>query len=519
MDVRTQMRRAARFNQHRTAIITEHTSITFAESWSRGCRLANALASLGVRPGDRVGGLEDNNLAAADFFVGTAAGGFVRNPLYPRNSREAHTHMLDHTQCKVLVVDPPYAEAVAGLEHELADLTHIIVRDEHYEDWLASFPDTDPDPTIHENDWFIVRHSGGTTGRPKGVGYTHRTWINANRDWFYPFPPLETGDVVGHVGPISHGSGYFFLPGWMAGAANLLIDGFEPGKVMDLMVEHGVTHLFLVPTMINAMVRHPTATSRDWSRLRCLNSAGSPITDDTALLAHQVFGDRLWQLYGETEALPAVVMSPREWFGTWEGSTPLRAAGRLMPWSELEICDPDSLEPLEVGEEGEIVLRTDGQMLGFWDEPELTASRMLDRHDGGKAWVLTGDIGRLDENGFLYVLDRKDDMIISGGFNIWPAELESILTDHPAVIEAAVFGVPHERWGETPFAQCQVTDLDAVDAEELIALCSEKLGSYKKPSGVVLTLEPLPKSPVGKLMRKTLREPYWAGHERRVAGS
>ncbi|MPY93051.1 MAG: AMP-binding protein [Acidimicrobiia bacterium] len=518
MDVRSQMRRSARFNRDRTAIITETTTVTFGESWSRGCRLANGLAALGVRPGDRVGGLEDNDLAAADFYVGCAAGGFVRNPLYPRNSPEAHAHMLDHSQCKVLVVDPPYVDAVRGMEHELADLHHIIVRDESYEDWLASFPDTDPNPAIDENDWFIIRHSGGTTGRAKGVGYTHRTWINASRDWFYPFPPVETLDVIGHAGPISHGSGYFFLPGWMAGAANLLVNGFDPVKVLDLMERHGVTHIFLVPTMVNAMVRHPSAAGRDWSRLKCLNIAGSPITDDTALLAREVFGERLWQLYGETEALPAVAMSPSEWFGKWPGSTPLRAAGRLMPWSELEICDPDTNKVLEVGEEGEIVLRTDGQMLGFWDEPELTASRVLDRGDG-RPWVLTGDIGRLDENGYLYVLDRKDDMIISGGFNIWPAELESVLTDHPAVVEAAVFGVPHQRWGETPFAHCQVDGTTAVTEDELVQLCATTLGSCKKPSGVVLSTDPLPHSPVGKLMRKLLREPYWSGHERRVAGS
>ena len=207
------------------------------------------------------------------------------------------------------------------------------------------------------------------------------------------------------------------------------------------------------------------------------------------------------------------MMGPREWFSSVEGSNPLRSAGRPLPFGELEIVDPDTAETLPLGEEGEIAIRVDGQMKGFWDDPEATAGRMRDD------WVLTGDIGRLDHNGYLYVLDRKDDMIISGGFNIWPAELENVLADHPEVVEAAVFGVPSERWGETPHAVVTVVAGASVTPEELIARCAERLGSYKKPSSIELTTEELPKSPVGKLARKVLREPHWEGHDRRVAGS
>jgi acyl-CoA synthetase (AMP-forming)/AMP-acid ligase II len=206
-------------------------------------------------------------------------------------------------------------------------------------------------------------------------------------------------------------------------------------------------------------------------------------------------------------------MGPKQWFATLEGSEPLRAAGLTLPFADLMILDPDTHEPLPLGEDGEIAGRCDGQMLGFWNNPEGTAERM---HDG---MVLTGDIGRLDTNGYLYVVDRKDDMIISGGFNIYPAELENVLTDHPAVIEAAVFGIPSERWGETPCAHVCVDGSTPVDAEELIALCAERLGSYKKPGHIVVSTEPLPKSPVGKILRKVLREPYWAGHDRRIAGN
>ena len=190
----------------------------------------------------------------------------------------------------------------------------------------------------------------------------------------------------------------------------------------------------------------------------------------------------------------------------------MRACGMTLPFAELEIRGEDN-EALPYGEVGQIAAKTEGQMKGFWNNPAATAERLVD------GWVLTGDIGMLDENGYLYMMDRADDMIISGGFNIWPMELENVITDHPAVIEVAVFGVPHERWGETPMAVCVTDGKTAVAEQEIIDLCAERLGSYKKPSRVQFTTEPLPKSPVGKVKRKDLREPYWAGRDRRVGGS
>ena len=207
------------------------------------------------------------------------------------------------------------------------------------------------------------------------------------------------------------------------------------------------------------------------------------------------------------------MMGPAEWFSSVEGSNPLRSAGRPLPFGDLAILDPETQQELAIGDEGEIAIRCDGQMLGFWDNDAATAERM---HNG---WVLSGDIGKLDSNGYLYVLDRKDDMIISGGFNIWPAELENVLTDHPDVIEAAVFGVPSQRWGESPYGVVTVAASAAVTSDELIELCANRLGSYKKPTHVEITTDPLPKSPVGKLARKELREPHWVGHDRRVAGN
>jgi acyl-CoA synthetase (AMP-forming)/AMP-acid ligase II len=467
---------------------------------------------MGVQPGDRVAGLEDNNLGAADFLVGCAVAGAVRVPLYPRNSRTAHQYMVEHTQCKVVLADGTYADSVTGLEREIADLDHVVIRDADYEEWLAGHDDTDPDVAISEDDWYIIRHSGGTTGRAKGVGYTHHDWLVVCRNWLYPVERLTSASAVGHAAPISHGSGYLFVPGWLHGVPNVLFGRFETGTVLDLMEQHRVSHMFAVPTVVHALAHDPSAAGRDWSNLKAILIGGAPITDDSALLARRVFGNSLYQLYGLTEIVPISFMDSRDWFGEVGGSTPLRSAGKIMPFAEVEIRGEDG-SALPMGQEGEIVAKAEGQMRGYWGDDELDASRVVE------GWIRTGDVGKVDANGYLYILDRVDDMIVSGGFNIWPAELETVIADHPAVLEVAVFAVPDDRWGETPLAVCCVDQIEAVTAEEIIELCRVRLGSYKKPSRVEFTTEPLPKSVVGKLQRKVLREPYWAGRERRVAGN
>ncbi|MCG8407884.1 MAG: AMP-binding protein, partial [Phycisphaerales bacterium] len=341
----------------------------------------------------------------------------------------------------------------------------------------------------------------------------HKAWMSAGRDWFYSFPPVEPGDRQLHVGPISHGSGYQYLPVWMAGGCNVLMDHFHPAETLDLMEQEQIAYAFLVPTMLNAMVHDPSIKGRDWSKLKCILVGAAPISNATALKAREIFGDVLYQGYGQTEVLPVTMMDPRQWFATdVEGSTPLRACGLALPFAQVQIWDEDNNE-VPLGEVGEICCKADGQMSGFWNNEEATAERMID------GWVKTGDMGRMDENGYLYIVDRADDMIISGGYNIWPLELENVIADHPAVVEVAVFGVPHDKWGESPYAICVTDGTTKVSEDEIISLCAERLGSYKKPAGVTLQTDPLPKSPVGKIKRKDLREPFWAGKDRRVAGS
>jgi acyl-CoA synthetase (AMP-forming)/AMP-acid ligase II len=506
------MRRAASHFADLEAVVHGDRRLTFREAWERGTRLANGLLALGLQPGDRVGVLEDNCVEAADLFAGAAIANLVRVPLYPRNGQEAHQHMLGHTNCRALLVSDHYAHEIEGLGDALPDLEHVLVRDAGYEAWLAAQSADDPNVAVSAEDNFIIRHTGGTTGPSKGVAYTHKAWLAAGRDWFYTFPPVEPGDKCLHLGPISHGSGYQYLPIWLAGGCNVMVSHFNTEETLDIMEGEGIAYMFMVPTMLNAVIHDNSARGRDFSGLKCLLVAAAPIQDATALAAREVFGDALHQGYGQTEVVPVAMMGPRQWFAELEGSNPLRACGIALPFAEVEIWDEDN-QPLAADEVGEIVARADGQMSGFWNNPEATAERIVD------GWVKTGDLGKLDANGYLYVVDRADDMIISGGYNIWPAELENVIANHPGVIEVAVFGVPHEKWGETPHAVCVVGEDAAVSEEAIIDQVAEELGSYKKPGGVTLQTEPLPKSPVGKIKRKDLREPFWVGHDRRVAGS
>jgi acyl-CoA synthetase (AMP-forming)/AMP-acid ligase II len=506
------MRQAMTLYRERTALITEDASYTFAQAWERGVRMANGLCALGVRPGDRVAGLEDNNLGAADLFLGCAIAGAVRVPLYARNARRSHQQMIEQTQTRVVVVDGTHADEVKGLDGEIDGLSHILVRDEGYERWLSEQSGNDPVLRVGADDWYIIRHSAGTTGRPKGIGYTQHDWLVNCRNWYYRLPNLQAHSVVGHAGPISHASGYLFLPAWLHGSVNLLFGAFDAAKVLAMMERHRVTHMFAPPSMVQMLSAEAALVALDLSALECLLVGGAPITDATALAGRAAFGDVLHQVFGQTEAVPLTVMTPQEWFAEVPGSTPLRAAGKVLPFARLEVRDEDGTV-LPLGSEGELFAQVESQMTGFWNDDELTSARLVD------GWVRTRDIGRIDENGYVYILDRVDDMIVSGGFNIWPAELESAIADHPEVIEVAVFAVPHERWGETPMAVCRVDPGAGVSVEDVVELVRSRLGSYKKPGRVDFTHEPLPKNVVGKLLRKALREPHWADRERRVSGA
>lgn len=513
MDVRGILRRSVSLNAQRPAVIAGEHELTFAAMWERGLRLANGLLALGLEPQDMLATLEDNSLGAVDTYIAAAAANLVRVPLYSRNARAAHVAMLRNVAATALIVDESHVEEISGIEADVPSLKWIVVRDAAYEQWLADQSPADPDPPINERDLYIIRHTGGTTGAPKAVPNSHRTWIAAARDYFYPLPAPALGDRILHIGPLSHASGYWLLPLWAVGGVQIVVHGLDTVQMLDVMERERAAYAFIPPVLLSRFTRVPGAAQRDWSSAKALLMSGGPISEETIRRAREVFGDRpLHQLYGQTETGAVAVMGPQEWFADVPGSNPLMACGRTHPWVEIEVRGEEG-EPLPIGESGELAVRAEGQFRGFYNAPDDTAARLVD------GWVLTGDVGRLDENGYLYLLDRKHDVIVSGGFNIHPLELENVIASHPDVIEVAVFAVPDAQWGETPMAVCCVEPGATVSEEEIRRLVTGRLGSYMKPTHVTITHEFLPRSPIGKIMRRTLRDPHWAGHERRIAGA
>ena len=509
----TLLRRASQYYADRTAVRYDGKELTFAQAWLRGLRLASALLAHGLQPQDRVATLEDNRIGAIDAYLATVAANLVRVPLYPRNAMEAHVHMLELTEAKVLLVDEEMATPeILALRGSVPGLREVIVRGKGYDTWLGGFePLAQMEPGTGD-DLHVIRFSGGTTGLPKGIPLTNRVWLSQLRDLTYVMPPIQPGDVCLHLGTLSHGSGYLFIPTWAAGGVNQLAVGFDPEQAIEIMDAGGASFAFLAPSQLSALVRAGNANGRGFPKLKALWIAGAPISPETALLSRDVFGERVYQTFNQTEVSLGVVMPPHEWFADIPGSKPLEAAGRVGPWAELEIRGENN-SPLSTGEVGEIALRADGQMSGYLGTPELTAGKVVD------GWVLTGDVGYLDRNGFLYIVDRKGAMIISGGYNIYPAELERVIEAIPGILETAVVPIPDPRWGETPLAVCVVGENSGVTEELIIETCRTRLGSYKKPGRVLLQRERLPMTPIGKVDRRGIKEPYWAGHAKRVSGT
>ena len=507
MIVRDILQEGVRRFGDKQAVVYEERSLTFSQAWERGLKMANGLLSFGLQPGDRVAVLEDNCLESVDFLLGCAIAGLVRVPLFARNRRHSHAQMLRSSGSCAAVVSEVYAPELRGVEAELPDLRKVLVRDEDYESWLAQLPSSEPHPALDPDDLYMLRFTGGTTGQPKGIPLTHRVFTCQYNDWFSGLPKLDADSAVLHAAPISHASGYWFVPAWQAGGRNVMVSAFDPMAVLDLLQAHEISHLFLPPTAINALCQVPNADSRCFSNLRVLQSASAPIAEKTIRAARKVFGDALYHAYGLSELLPVAQMGPRAWFAKVDGATPLRSCGKPLASTQVQIWNEQD-EPVAIGEEGEVVAKSEGQITGYWLDEAETARRFKN------GWLRTGDIGRLDEHGYLYLLDRKSDMIVSGGFNIYPAEIENVIAGLTGVLEVAVFGIPDDRWGETPMAVVCVSTADSgLTEQEVMQGVAQKLGSYKKPGRVLITSKPLAKTPVGKINRRTIRDQYVGADE------
>src|SRR5699024_2499034 len=416
-------------------------------------------------------------------------------------------YLLRLTDAAALIVQAKY---FTELKARLKEAPHVRVvlilegssESEHdYEAALAAASAENGAVTINEDEPHVIRFSAGTTGLPKGIMHTWRGWRDMGTEMALAVRGFDEDDCYLAAGPLPHAAGMFSWPLMTAGAATVVMKSFEPGEFLRLVEKHRATSTVVGPTVIQMVTEHPDATSRDLSSLRVVGYGTAPASEAVLTKAISVWGNVMYQVYGQSEALPLTVLGPRH--HRVDGSDGerawLRSAGQPTPNAQVKILNDDGHE-LPVGNVGEIVGYTPGRMTEIWNDPEQTSERITP--DGG---VRTRDMGWISEDGFLYLADRKEDTIISGGYNIWPNELENVLTNHPAVAEAAVVGVPHPKWGETPIAAVVIREGAQVGEDELIQWTREKVGSVKKVTGVRFVSE-LPRTPIGKLARRSIRE-------------
>lgn len=503
------LRKAGRFHADDLAVWMDGAELSYGEVYRRSCRLVNALHDLGLEIGDRVATLGPNTLWSLEEIAGLALGGCCRVPLHYRNTLELHRYMLELTGARVLVTDPiRYAEIKPHLDG-LPDLEHVIVHESDgadgvldYEELLRAASDEDRNANVTPDDLLHMAFTSGTTGRPKATVQTHGRWLRVTAENLVMIPKIDSTDKYLAAGPLSHAASTFIFAVIAAGAGVVVMPQYDAARAAELIEQHRITLTAIVPTMVQFLTQEPSARTRDLSSLRVIFASGSPITERTLRDAREVLGDVLYLGFGQSEGIPATCLTPAEIARGLDGEDPtmLKTAGRPVPSAMVKILDDNGVE-LPAGEIGEIAMDTPGNMKEFWRQPEETAKRFTP--DG---FILTRDIGYMDERGYLFLADRKEDMIISGGFNIWPAELENAIALHPAVKEVSVIGIAHERWGESPRAVVVLHSGQDATEEEIITWCRDRVGSMKKPTSVVFHEGPLPKSPTGKVLRRVLRE-------------
>jgi acyl-CoA synthetase (AMP-forming)/AMP-acid ligase II len=378
-----------------------------------------------------------------------------------------------------------------------------------YEQLIADYPPDEPAADVEPDDPCILFYTSGTTGWPKGAIHTHRGLV---AEASIAHRGLNPDDIVLCVMPLFHvgGSAAHLIPAFSAGATMVVHRKFDETEVLEAIEKERVSYVFLVPTMILRLLEHPAFDDYDLSSLRAVGYTGAPMPVDALRRGIARFGEVFFQELGQTETLGMTVLRREEHKldGSPKTLRRLESVGRPLREGELRIVD-DRGKDVPVGEPGEIVARTERMMQGYWRMPEETAVALR----GG--WLHTGDVGKMDEDGYIYLVDRKKDMIISGGENIYSREVEEVLYMHPAIFEAAVVGVPDDKWGESVKAVVVLREGMHASEEEIIEFCREHLASYKKPRSVEFCAE-LPKTASGKIRKDVIREPYWAGHERRI---
>lgn len=513
MEVRYLIDRAVRQFRSRTAVIEPgRERVTFEQLNERANRLANGLQSLGLGKGDRVAVLLPNCRKYLEAYMALAKAGLVRVTLNIRLSPKEHAYILSDSGARAIIVAEDFTEAIAAQKPGLEELQKIITLgpgkggEISYEKLLAgSTPDEVKSP-LGPEDVFRLHYTSGTTGRPKGAIQTHASRVVTTLNTLLDVVNLTPQDRVLHVAPLTHASGNLFLPALIRGGVNVPLRRFDPQLFLETVEKEGITTVFLAPTMIVRLLNFPDLQRYDLSHLRTIIYGGAPMPVEKLKEALKLLGNRFLQIYGLAEATWACTVLPKEDHLREEY---LGSIGRELSNVQIKVVDADDRE-VGPGKDGEIAIRGPHLMREYWKLPEATAAVLRD------GWFHTGDIARTDPNGYITVVDRKGEMIVSGGFNVYPKEVEDVLYRNPAILEAAVFGAPDHEWGEIVKAVLFLKEGKSLTEAEVIAHCREHLAGYKKPRSIEFWTEPLPKNSAGKILRRVIREKYWQGFNRRV---
>jgi long-chain acyl-CoA synthetase len=496
------LRRALQVGAARTAIVDGNKSFTYKQLFERCARLGNSLARFGLEPGDRVAILAANGHQYIEAYLGVPAAGLVIVPLNSRHAQPELEYALRDSGARILLTDRDPGPFAAMVDH-------VIRLGGDYEALLASAMRLTMGEGVFENDLAGLFYTGGTTGAAKGVMLSHRNLIANALHWMTSIPH-RADDRWLVAAPLFHAAGSnTILPAVWSGSTMVTLPYFDAPAALDAIERHHVTGSIVVPTMLAALIEEQQTHPRKTGSLRTIAHGGSPIATEVVRRAHACFPSAdLVEIYGATELSPLATVLVGEQHLTDEPRG--RSCGRPIPGVGVRVLDADGRERPR-GEVGEVVVRGPNVMQGYWNKPEQTAAVLRD--DG--YW--TGDLGTMDDEGYLFLVDRSKDMIVSGGENVYSTEVEEVLYRHAAVLEAAVFGVPDDRWGEAVHAVVVVRTQDAgLDPIEIIAFCGDHIADYKIPKSIEVRTEPLPKSGPGKILKRELRAPYWRGQDRGV---
>ena len=509
------VRRFAAETPDSLAIKFGNSRVSWRELDERSSRAASALRELGIGPQHRIAFLSKNCVEYFEVSFAAAKLNAVVVAVNWRLTPAEIAYIVDDARATVLVTGPDFFETTAAIRNGLTHVKHIVAIGGHagwiaYEPWLAGAPDRDPRVPVAHDDVCMQLYTSGTTGLPKGVLTTNANLFallgKVQAAWRFDRTSVNLVCM-----PLFHIAGCeWALAGMELGAASVLVRDFDPAQILDLMQAEAITNALFVPAMLGFMARVPGTEARQFPALRSIVYGASPITNETLLAAMRTFKCDFVQVYGMTETTGAITeLTAADHDPEGPKSYLLRSAGKPFPWVEMRIVDTDGRD-CAADEVGELWTRSAQNMLGYWNKAAETGATIT---AGG--WLKTGDAGYMDKDGYVFLTDRVKDMIVSGGENIYPAEIENVLAGHPAVAEVAVIGVPDEGWGETVKAVVALKTSAQASAADILAFGKANLAGYKCPTSVDF-VEALPRNPSGKVLKKDLRAPYWSGRTRRI---